>query len=174
MMNATTAQNRTAVWLLALSVFAISTAELLPMGLLLDIAQQYQVSIKTAGLVVSVYALGVVIGGPLLTMWTARMPRKSVVSGIDLHSSPLNIRVLKHAEGAQDLASSLNIAAFNLGNAGGALIGGYVAESVYGLQGLPVASALLTVTGIFLLLWGLALERRKLCGKKKCPLPQSA
>lgn len=398
MMHAKASQNRAAILLLALSVFAISTAEMLPMGLLLEIGQDYQVSIKTAGLVVSVYALGVVIGGPLLTVWTAKVPRKAllisllglflggsllsalaptygallagraisavaqgaffgvgvvfasqlaqpgregatialVASGLTLATvlggplgtllgqyagwrapffaialitlismagiyrlvprvslqevpkfseqvrvilrpqvllalsttvfsfagvflvltyiapllegitqlptsaispillffglgtaignflggrladkrlhatifwflvadtiimmtfaftshfavpavitlflwglssfalvTPSNIRVLQHSEGAQDLASSLNIVAFNLGNAGGAFIGGYVVESVYGLQGLPVAAALMAVIGIALLLWGLAWERRASCGKSN---PQS-
>lgn len=88
--------------------------------------------------------------------------------------TPSNIRVLRHSEGAQDLASSLNITAFNLGNAAGEFIGGYVAESVYGLQGLPVAAALFAAIGIVLLLWGGAWERRSQCSKRKCPDRQSA
>ncbi len=71
--------NKASIYLLAASVFAISTVEMLPLGLLMKIVEEYQVSIKTAGLVVSVYALGVVAGGPLLTALTTMIPRKKLL-----------------------------------------------------------------------------------------------
>ena len=64
--------------LIALSVgaFGIGTTEFAPMGLLPVIAGDLRVSIPTAGLLVSGYALGVLAGAPLLTLTTTRLPRK--------------------------------------------------------------------------------------------------
>nr|WP_275983907.1 MFS transporter [Paenibacillus hamazuiensis] len=69
-----------ALWLLTLAVFAVGTAELLPMGLLLPIAGDTGVSISTAGMLVTGYALGVVFGGPVLSVMTGRMPRKTLLN----------------------------------------------------------------------------------------------
>ncbi|HVT68320.1 MAG TPA: MFS transporter [Trebonia sp.] len=62
-----------------LCIFAIGTAELLVSGLLPEIADGVHVSVATAGQLVTAYAVGVVIGGPLITAATARMPRKGLV-----------------------------------------------------------------------------------------------
>ena len=79
--------------------------------------------------------------------------------------SPLQLRVLEQASGAgQNLASSLNIAAFNLGNALGAWVGGAVIERGPGLQALGWVAALLTVLGLALALWSRALDRRRPAG----------
>lgn len=79
--------------------------------------------------------------------------------------APLQVRVLEKAAGAgQNLASSLNIAAFNLGNALGAWVGGVVIErgaGTQGLQNLGMAAAALTVAGLLLALWSHALDRRQ-------------
>lgn len=64
---------------LAVSAFAIGTTEFVVMGLLPQMAGDLGVSIPSAGLLVSGYALGVVIGGPLLAMATAKLPRKAVL-----------------------------------------------------------------------------------------------
>ncbi|MCA8256583.1 MFS transporter [Burkholderia sp. AU31624] len=61
---------------LALSAFAIGTTEFVIMGILPDVAQSLSVSIPSAGLLVSGYALGVAVGAPLLAVLTSRMPRK--------------------------------------------------------------------------------------------------
>lgn len=61
---------------LALSAFAIGTTEFVIMGILPDVAHSLSVSIPSAGLLVSGYALGVAIGAPLLAVLTSRMPRK--------------------------------------------------------------------------------------------------
>ncbi len=74
--------------------------------------------------------------------------------------APLQMRVLEQASGAgQNLASSLNIAAFNMGNALGAYVGGVVIERGPGLAALGWVAALLTVVGLALTLWSRALER---------------
>ncbi|MET0311538.1 MAG: MFS transporter [Burkholderiaceae bacterium] len=63
--------------------------------------------------------------------------------------SPLQMLVLRHAEGAgQSLASSLNIGAFNLGNALGAWLGGMVIERGPGLAALPWVAALLPLVAL--------------------------
>jgi len=75
--------------------------------------------------------------------------------------APLQLRVLEQAGGAgQGLASSLNIAAFNLGNALGAGLGGWVIEHGPGLAALPAAGAAITVAGLGLAAASLAAGRR--------------
>ncbi|QDH69516.1 MFS transporter [Lysobacter alkalisoli] len=73
--------------------------------------------------------------------------------------SPLQLRVLRFAEGAgQNLASSFNIAAFNLGNAAGAWIGGLVIEHGPGLGAVPWIASLVTLAGLAVALWSVRLE----------------
>jgi len=61
---------------LAISAFAIGTTEFVIMGLLPDVAKDLAVSLPSAGLLVSGYALGVAVGAPLLAVLTSKMPRK--------------------------------------------------------------------------------------------------
>src|SRR5471032_1671489 len=61
---------------LAISAFAIGTTEFVIMGLLPEVARDLSVSIPSAGLLVSGYALGVAVWAPLLAMVTSKMPRK--------------------------------------------------------------------------------------------------
>lgn len=73
--------------------------------------------------------------------------------------SPLQLRVLRHASGAgQNLASSFNIAAFNLGNAMGAWLGGVVIDRGPGLDAVPWVAAAVTVAGLVVALWSVRLE----------------
>jgi hypothetical protein len=65
-----------------LCIFAVGTAELLVGGLLPEIAVNVHVSVARTGQLVTAYALGVVIGGPLITTLTARVPRKGLVLGL--------------------------------------------------------------------------------------------
>ncbi|MDO2948787.1 MFS transporter [Aeromonas simiae] len=65
-----------ALFALTLSAFAIGTTEFVIVGLVPTIAEQLAVSLPSAGLLVSLYALGVAIGAPVLTALTARLPRK--------------------------------------------------------------------------------------------------
>ncbi|WML80084.1 MFS transporter [Streptomyces sp. VNUA74] len=64
---------------LAVGAFGIGTTEFVMMGLLPDVADDLNISIPTAGHLVSAYALGVVIGAPLLAAATTRMSRRSVL-----------------------------------------------------------------------------------------------
>jgi MFS transporter, DHA1 family, inner membrane transport protein len=67
---------------LAAGAFGIGTTEFAPMGLLPVIAADLHVSIPTAGLLVTGYALGVLVGAPLLTLSTERVPRKWLLLGL--------------------------------------------------------------------------------------------
>ncbi|MBD5787906.1 MFS transporter [Cellulosimicrobium terreum] len=64
---------------LAMGGFTIGTTEFATMGLLSDIATNLQVSIPTAGHAITAYAVGVVIGAPLLTVLAARLPRRTLL-----------------------------------------------------------------------------------------------
>lgn len=68
-----------ALWALTLSAFAIGTTEFVIVGLVPTIAQDLGVSLPSAGLLVSLYALGVAIGAPVLTALTGNWPRKPVL-----------------------------------------------------------------------------------------------
>lgn len=71
--------------------------------------------------------------------------------------APLQLRVLQQADGAgQNLASSLNIAAFNLGNALGAWAGGITIERGPGLTALTWVAAALTALGLVIAWWSVA------------------
>ena len=67
---------------LAVGAFGIGTTEFVMMGLLPNVADDLHISIPTAGHLVSAYALGVVIGAPLLAAVTARMSRRTVLIGL--------------------------------------------------------------------------------------------
>ncbi len=67
---------------LAVGAFGIGVTEFAPMGLLPVIAGDLGVSIPSAGLLISAYALGVVIGAPLMTLTTGRVPRRTLLIGL--------------------------------------------------------------------------------------------
>lgn len=64
---------------LTLSAFAIGTTEFVIVGLLPTVAADLAISLPSAGLLVSLYALGVAIGAPVLTALTGRLPRKRLL-----------------------------------------------------------------------------------------------
>ena len=65
------------VFALALGAFGIGTTEFFPMGLLPTIAEGVDVSIPTAGLLISAYAVGVMFGAPLVTLYMTRFSHKA-------------------------------------------------------------------------------------------------
>src|SRR5437868_3591320 len=67
---------------LTLSAFAIGTTEFVIVGLLPTIAADLQIGLPSAGLLVSLYALGVAIGAPVLTALTGKLPRKALLLGL--------------------------------------------------------------------------------------------
>jgi len=68
-----------ALWALTLSAFAIGTTEFVIVGLIPTIADNLHVTLPSAGLLVSLYALGVAVGAPLLTALTSRIHRKTLL-----------------------------------------------------------------------------------------------
>lgn len=71
-----------ALWALTLSAFAIGTTEFVIVGLIPTISTSLDVSLPSAGLLVSLYALGVAVGAPVLTALTGRVPRKLLLLGL--------------------------------------------------------------------------------------------
>jgi MFS transporter, DHA1 family, inner membrane transport protein len=71
-----------AVFALAVGGFGIGTTEFVAMGLLPDIAAGLHITEPIAGHVISAYALGVVIGAPVIASLTARLPRKALLLGL--------------------------------------------------------------------------------------------
>ncbi|MBP1991568.1 putative MFS family arabinose efflux permease [Paenibacillus eucommiae] len=64
---------------LAISAFAIGTTEFISVGLLPLIAEDLHISITTSALTVTLYALGITFGAPILTSLTSTIPRKSLL-----------------------------------------------------------------------------------------------
>ncbi|RQS61288.1 MFS transporter [Burkholderia sp. Bp8963] len=67
---------------LTISAFAIGTTEFVIVGLIPTIGADLGVSLPSAGLLVSLYALSVAIGAPLLTALTGRVPRKTLLAAL--------------------------------------------------------------------------------------------
>ncbi|WP_167152114.1 MFS transporter [Streptomyces sp. MBT27] len=67
---------------LVLSVFSLGTAESVIAGLLPQLSTDLDVSLSQAGLLVSGYAVAIVVGGPLVTLMTSRLPRKPLLIGL--------------------------------------------------------------------------------------------
>jgi MFS transporter, DHA1 family, inner membrane transport protein len=101
-----------AIAALAVGGFAIGTTEFVTMGLLPDIADGVGVDIPTAGHLVSFYALGVVVGAPVIAALSARLPRRALLVAL--------------------------MAAFLVGNAASALAPGFLTLSAARfVSGLP-------------------------------------
>ncbi|PZA19987.1 MFS transporter [Modestobacter versicolor] len=71
-----------AIGALALGGFAIGTTEFVTMGLLPDIAEGIDASIPSAGHLISAYALGVVVGAPVIAALSARLPRRPLAMAL--------------------------------------------------------------------------------------------
>ncbi|ARF56920.1 Cmx/CmrA family chloramphenicol efflux MFS transporter [Streptomyces gilvosporeus] len=68
-----------AVYVLGLSVFALGTSEFMLSGILQPLARDLKVSIPQAGLLVSAFAIGMVVGAPVLAAATLRLPRRTTL-----------------------------------------------------------------------------------------------
>lgn len=92
----------------------------------------------------------------LITVFILGVAAFGTVPGLQLH-------MLNMAKEAPTLASTLNIAAFNLGNAMGAYVGGVVIEAGIGggLPAVPWVASLVTVIGILFTLWGSHQQKQK-------------
>ncbi|RKT53276.1 MFS transporter [Saccharothrix australiensis] len=67
---------------LMLCAFAVGTSEFIVVGVLPDVAADLDVALPTAGLLVTAYAVSVAIGGPVLTVLTGRLPRRSLLIAV--------------------------------------------------------------------------------------------
>ena len=71
-----------ALFALTIAAYAIGTTEFVIVGLLPTVANDLHTNLPLAGLIVSVYALGVTFGAPVLTALTGRVPRKPLLLGL--------------------------------------------------------------------------------------------
>ena len=112
---------------LAVGAFAIGTTEFSPMGLLPVIAEGVQVSIPTAGMLVSAYAIGVMLGAPVMTLLFSRWGRRKALVALMLIFTVGNL-LSALAPGYTSLLLSRLITSLNHGAFFG--IGAVVAASV--------------------------------------------
>ncbi len=80
-----------AIFAMAIGSFAIGTSEFVTMGLLPDIADGLGVSIPQGGYLISAYAVGVVLGAPVIAAAGARMPRRRLLGVLMLFSAAANV-----------------------------------------------------------------------------------
>jgi DHA1 family inner membrane transport protein len=109
---------RRALLALALGGFGIGTGEFVTLGLLPNIAHSLHVSIPQAGHLISAYALGVVVGAPLLTGAAVRVPRRRLLIVVALTMAALNF-----ASSAMPGFTSLLVVRFLAGLPHGAYFG---------------------------------------------------
>ncbi len=86
---------------------------------------------------------------------------------------PLQMRMMRAAAEAPGLASSVNVGAFNLGNALGAAAGGATISTGFGYSAAPIAGALIAAAGLALVLIQIARQRQRLPARGRHPVPQS-
>ncbi|WP_304526514.1 MFS transporter [Halomonas sp. I5-271120] len=79
---------------LALGGFAIGTTEFVIMGLMQRIATDYGIAVQDVGLAISAYALGVVVGAPLISAIGARIPRRRLLIGLMVLFAASNLLTL--------------------------------------------------------------------------------
>ncbi|MGI5427330.1 MFS transporter [Streptomyces sp. CA-179760] len=121
------------VWLLGAVAFIMGTSELIVAGLLPEISGALDVSVSSAGLLITVFAVGMMVGAPAMSMATLRLPRRSAMI------AALLVFAAGHVVGA--LSSSLPLAlvgrfAAALGNGTFWAVGAVVATAAAG----PAAS----------------------------------
>jgi len=73
-----------ALFALTIAAYAIGTTEFVSVGLLPTIAADFRITLPSAGMIVSIYALGVTFGAPVLTALTGRFPRKALLLSLML------------------------------------------------------------------------------------------
>ncbi|MFD5746370.1 MFS transporter [Streptomyces sp. NPDC127033] len=67
------------VWVLAAGTFLMGTTEFVIAGLLPEMAGDFGVSVSHAGLLITAFAIGMIVGGPVMAMATLRLPRRHTV-----------------------------------------------------------------------------------------------
>ncbi|WP_338765964.1 MFS transporter [Nocardia vulneris] len=82
---------RPAVLSLMLVVFGLTTGEFVIAGILPEVSGGLAVSVPAAGMLVTAYAIGMIVGGPVVTMLTARVSRRRLVVGLVLFAICANL-----------------------------------------------------------------------------------
>lgn len=70
-----------ALFALAVIFFAVGVTEFISVGVLPAISKSFMITTSTAGLITTIYALGVALGAPILTILTAKFQRKGTILG---------------------------------------------------------------------------------------------
>ena len=70
-----------ALYLLALAIFAMGTSEFMLAGLVPDIATSLDISVGTAGLLTSAFAVGMIVGAPTMAAFARRWPARTALLG---------------------------------------------------------------------------------------------
>ena len=124
---------------LALTAFALGTAELVPNGLLPIISDDLGIPVSLAGWVTTSFALGAMIGGPLVAAATLRLPRKPLVIGLAL--------VFLVANAITAAAGSLLVVVLSRALAG-AMLGGFLGVAITIAGGLVAPSRRATAIAV--------------------------
>ncbi|MEV8048006.1 Cmx/CmrA family chloramphenicol efflux MFS transporter [Streptomyces griseoluteus] len=160
------------LYLLALAVFAMGTSEFMLAGLLPDIASELDVSVGTAGVLTSAFAIGMVVGAPLVAALARNWPRRSTLAGFILAFAAAHIvsalttsfsvlfatRVVASLANAGFLAVALTTAATLVspdkkGRALAVLLSG---TTVATIGGVPAGAVLGTLLGWRATFWAVA------------------
>lgn len=157
---------------LAIGAFGIGVTEFTPMGILPLLAGDLGVSIPTAGLLVSAYALGVLLGAPLMTLTTARLPRRTLLIGLmGIFTLGSVLSALSH--GYTMLLLSRIVTSFNHGaffgvgsvvaasvvpadKRAGAVAAMFMGLTIANIGGVPLAAWVSEVVGWRAVFWGIA------------------
>ncbi|MFF9364949.1 Cmx/CmrA family chloramphenicol efflux MFS transporter [Streptomyces griseoluteus] len=150
------------LYLLALAVFAMGTSEFMLAGLLPDIASELDVTVGTAGVLTSAFAIGMVVGAPLVAALARNWPRRSSLVGFILAFAAAHVvgalttsfpvlfatRVVAALANAGFLAVALTTAATLVspakkGRALAVLLSGTTTATIAGVPGGSVLGALL-------------------------------
>ncbi|ADD45381.1 Cmx/CmrA family chloramphenicol efflux MFS transporter [Stackebrandtia nassauensis] len=161
------------LYLLALAVFAMGTSEFMLAGLLPDIAASLDVSVATAGLLTSAFAVGMVVGAPLMAALARRWPARHTLLAFIAASAATHIiaaltsnftillltRILAALANAGFLAVALTtaatlVAADRKGRALAVLLSGTTAATIAGVPGGALLGTLLDWRATF---WAIAI-----------------
>jgi len=157
---------------LAAGAFGIGVTEFAPMGLLPVIATDLGVSIPTAGLLISAYALGVMLGAPLMTLTTGRMRRRTLLIALAAIFTLGNLlAAVSNGYGmllAARIITSLNHGAFfgvgsivaasvvPPGRSAGAVAAMFMGLTIANVVGVPLATWFGDQMGWRVAFWGIA------------------
>ncbi|WP_322092247.1 MFS transporter [Paraburkholderia bannensis] len=119
-------------------------------------------SLNGSLIVFLVLLVAVMLAFPLLVKTHVGAALAVVVWGLATFAvvPPLQMRVMRAAAQAPGLASSVNVGAFNLGNAVGAAAGGAAISAGFGYAAVPIVGALIAASGLLLVLAQMALKRQ--------------